>query len=64
MSSKENNAGNFTAITKQSKKAQKEFHASQRTVIGFNTGTRFHKTDKHPSRARSKELAKKAAENQ
>lgn len=35
----------FTALQKQN-----------RATNGFNTGTRTHKTDKHPSRARRKEM--------
>jgi hypothetical protein len=42
----------FVPIEKQSKKAQREYNAAKRTVVKFNTGTRTHNTDKHPSRAR------------
>lgn len=49
----------MTEIKKMSKKAQKEFHDAQRTRVQFNTGTRIFKTDKHPSRARYKEMARK-----
>ena len=48
------------SIKKMSKKAQKEFYLSQRTIVRFNTGTKIFKTDKHPSRARSKEMFRKA----
>lgn len=46
----------YVEITKQSKKAQKEYYAKNRSVNGFNTGTRTMKTDKKPSRARKKVL--------
>lgn len=46
----------FISLNKQSKKNQREYNSAQRTLIPFNTGTRVHKTDKHPSRARRKEL--------
>ncbi len=39
-----------------SKKAYKKLMKSHRATSGFNTGTRTHKTDKHPSRARRKEM--------
>jgi hypothetical protein len=39
-----------------SKKAWKELQKQNRVTNGFNTGTRTHKTDKHPSRARRKEI--------
>lgn len=50
---------NYTPLNKQSKKAQKEFNAAQRTVVNFNTGTRVHKTIKHPSRAKQKQMARR-----
>lgn len=50
---------NQTPLNKQSKRAQKAFHKEQRTLVGFNTGTRIHKTDKHPSRARAKSLSRR-----
>ncbi|MEE0929941.1 MAG: hypothetical protein UIM53_02990 [Acutalibacteraceae bacterium] len=46
----------FIPYEKQSKKAQKEQDSVLRTLIPFNTGTRVHKTDKHPSRARQKAM--------
>ncbi len=46
----------YVPLDKQSKKAQREYCAAQRTRATFNTGTRVHKTDKHPSRARAKQL--------
>lgn len=49
----------FIPVEKQQKSAQKEFYDSQRSRITFNTGTRVHKTDKKPNRARRKELDKK-----
>lgn len=51
----------YVPLNKQSKKAQRAHNAEQRTVVAFNTGTRVHKTDKHPSRARSKHLSRKDA---
>lgn len=39
-----------------SKKAWQELQKQNRATNGFNTGTRTHKTDKHPSRARRKEM--------
>lgn len=52
-------ADKFVPLNKQSKKSQKEHNATLRTLIPFNTGTRTHKTDKNPSRARRKELDRK-----
>lgn len=49
----------FVPLEKQSKKSQKEHNATLRTLIPFNTGTRTHKTDKHPSRARKKEMQRR-----
>lgn len=51
----------FVPIEKQSKKAQKAYNKSQRVGFGFdfNTGSRYHKTDKMPSRAKQKELDRK-----
>lgn len=46
-------------INKLSKKAQKELNNKNRTRVYFNTGTRVHKTDKTPSRARRKELERR-----
>lgn len=53
-----NNSKKYIPIDKQSKKSQREYNAAQRTLISFNTGTRVHKTDKHPCRARAKHLAR------
>ena len=38
------------------KRAFKELQKQNRVTNGFNTGTRTHSTDKHPSRARQKEI--------
>ena len=38
------------------KRAWQELQKSHRATNGFNTGTRTHSTDKHPSRARRKEM--------
>ena len=53
----------FVPLDKQSKKAQKMHNLQQRTLIGFNTGTRTHKTDKHPSRAREKDMRRKSRDD-
>lgn len=42
-----------------SKKAWQKLQKQDRATNGFNTGTRTHKTDKHPSRARRKEMERK-----
>lgn len=47
---------------KMSKKAQKELNNKNRTRVYFNTGTRVHKTDKTPSRARRKELERRCSD--
>ena len=52
------NKERFVPLEKQSKKKQREHHAEQRTRVGFNTSTRTHKTIKHPSRAKAKEMAR------
>lgn len=49
----------YTPLEKKSKKEQREYNLAQRTLVAFNTGTRIHKTDKHPSRARQKEMLRK-----
>lgn len=49
----------YIPLNKRSKKEQKEYHAKQRLINGFNTGSRPFKTDKQPSRARAKELTRK-----
>ena len=41
---------------KMTKKAWKELQKSQRVVNGFNTGTRTMKTDKYPTRQKSKRI--------
>ena len=45
-----------------SKKAWKALQKQNRVTNGFNTGTRTHKTDKHPSRARRKEMEREEEE--
>lgn len=49
----------FVPYEKLSKKEQREKDLAQRTMTMFNTGTRVFKTDKHPSRARAKQMAKR-----
>ena len=44
------------------KRAYKELQKSRRAINGFNTGTRTHSTDKHPSRARRKEMEREEEE--
>ena len=44
------------------KKAWKELQKSKRATNGFNTGTRDMKSEKYPSRARQKELDRKAVD--
>ena len=44
------------------KKAWKELQKSKRATNGFNTGIRDMKSEKYPSRARQKELDRKAVD--
>ena len=44
------------------KKAFKELQKQNRATNGFNTGTRTMKSDKHPSRARRKEMEREVEE--
>ena len=44
------------------KKAYKALQKSHRATNGFNTGTRTMKSDKHPSRARRKEMEREVEE--
>jgi hypothetical protein len=46
----------YVSFEKLTKKAQKQHNSRQRVLVPFNTGTRSHKTDKNPSRARQKHL--------
>jgi hypothetical protein len=46
-----------------SKKKWKEMQKANRVTNGFNTGTRDMKSDKYPSRARQKEINRKAVDN-
>ena len=52
----------FVPVEKRSKKAQKEYHKKQRSVNGFNTGTRIMKTPKNPTRAMRKDAERKGKE--
>lgn len=45
------------------KRAWKELQKQNRTTNGFNTGTRTHETDKHPTRAREKEMYRREERN-
>ena len=53
----------FVPMEKRSKKEQKAFHARQRSMMGFNTGTRTMKTKKRPTRAMRKDAERKNKEN-
>lgn len=53
------NMKQFVEYNKMTKKQQREHDRKQRVMSGFNTGTRVMNTDKHPSRARQKSLAKR-----
>ena len=44
------------------KSAYKKLMKRHRATNGFNTGTRTHSTDKHPSRARRKEMEREEEE--
>ncbi len=44
------------------KRAWKELQKQNRATNGFNTGTRTMKSDKHPSRARRKEMEREVEE--
>jgi hypothetical protein len=44
------------------KRAYKELQKQNRATNGFNTGTRTMKSDKHPSRARRKEMEREEEE--
>ena len=46
------------------KRAWKELQKSHRATNGFNTGTRTHSTDKHPSRAKRKEMEREEEDNE
>lgn len=45
-----------------SKRAWKELQKKNRTTNGFNTGTRDMKSEKYPTRAKQKELDRKAVD--
>ena len=53
---------NVVDISKRSKKEQKAYYATQRSVNGFNTGTRTMKTAKNPTRAMLKDKERKGKE--
>jgi len=44
----------YVSIEKMSKKAQKEQHAKNRTMVYFSTGTQIHKDKRKESRAKVK----------
>lgn len=46
----------YIPLNKCSKKEQKRRNAAKRTYTASNLGVQIHKTDKFPSRARSKEM--------
>lgn len=49
----------YVEYNKMTKKQQREYNRKQRVMSRFNTGTRVMNTDKYPSRARQKDLAKR-----
>lgn len=49
----------YVPIDKRSKKEQKEYNKKQRTMSGFNTGTRTMQDKKHPSRAKQRDAERK-----
>ena len=53
---------NYDKRKEYTKKKWKELQKQQRATNGFNTGTRTMGTDKHPTRARQKELDRKAVD--
>ncbi|MCQ2603254.1 MAG: hypothetical protein MJ193_04930 [Clostridia bacterium] len=53
----------FVPMEKRSKKEQKEYNKRQRSVNGFNTGTRVMKTKKRPTRAMQKDAIRKGKED-
>lgn len=53
----------FVPMGKRSKKEQKEYNKRQRSVMGFNTGTRTMKTSKRPTRAMRKDAERKNQED-
>ena len=53
---------NYDRRKDMTKKAWKELQKANRTTNGFNTGTRNMKSEKYPSRARQKELDRKAVD--
>lgn len=54
----------FIPIEKRTKKQQKEHFKSFRRMNGFNTGTRVHKDNKHPSRQKRKDILRKELEEE
>ena len=55
---------NFVALEKRTKKQQKEYFKSFRGMNGFNTGTRVHKDNKHPSRQKRKDILRRELEKE
>lgn len=45
----------FVTVEKMSKKDQKAYHAKNRTLVGFSTGTQVHKDKRRQSRQKMKE---------
>ena len=53
---------NYDRRKDMTKKAWRELQKANRATNGFNTGTRSMKSEKYPSRARQKELDRKAVD--
>ena len=53
---------NYDRRKDMTKKAWKELQKAKRATSGFNTGTRDMKSEKYPTRARQKELDRKAVD--
>lgn len=49
----------YVPIDKRSKKEQKEYNKKQRTMSGFNTGTRTMQDKRHPSRVKQRDAERK-----
>ena len=54
---------NYDRRKNMTKKAWQELQKQNRATNGFNTGTRDMKSEKYPTRARQKEIDKKAVDN-
>ena len=50
-------------VKTMTKKERKEKFKQNRVLVGFNTGTRIMKTDKHPTRNKLKKDLRKSLDN-